>query len=63
MPFCKYTVYETDKEVEIREEVGRIVRVPVREEKYKLEDLLKGITEDNLHEEIDFGKPERKEFW
>jgi antitoxin MazE len=52
-----------DEEVDIREEAGRIVIEPVREKKYKLADLLKGITKDNIHGEIDFGKPEGKEVW
>lgn len=25
--------------------------------KFKLEDLLRGINKDNIHEEVDFGKP------
>jgi len=52
-----------DEEVDIREEAGRIVIEPVREKKYKLVDLLKGITEDNIHAEIDFGSPEGREAW
>ena len=36
---------------------------PMADETYKLDDLLKGITEDNIHEEIDFGRPEGKEAW
>jgi antitoxin component of MazEF toxin-antitoxin module len=35
----------------------------VRENKCKLDDLLKGITKDNLHSEIDFGRPEGSEIW
>jgi antitoxin MazE len=54
---------EIDEEVDIREEAGRIVIEPVREKKYKLDDLLKGITNDNLHQEIDFGRPEGREVW
>jgi antitoxin MazE len=57
------TQVQLDEEVDIREEAGRIVIEPVREKKYKLEDLLKGITKDNIHEEIDFGPPEGKEVW
>ena len=45
------------------EEAGRIVIEPVREKKYKLDDLLKEITKDNIHEEIDFGVPEGREVW
>jgi antitoxin MazE len=57
------TRVQLDEEVDIREEAGRIVIEPVREKKYKLEDLLKGITKDNIHEEVDFGAPEGKEVW
>jgi antitoxin MazE len=57
------TQLEIDEEVDIREEAGRIVIEPVREKVYKLDDLLKGITKGNLHEEIDFGRPEGKEAW
>lgn len=52
-----------DEEVDIREEAGRIVIEPVRKKTYKLEDLLKGISKDNLHEAIDFGSPRGKEIW
>jgi antitoxin MazE len=55
------TDVQLDDEVDVREESGRIVIEPVRERKYKLEDLLKGITKDNIHREIDFGGPEGKE--
>ena len=46
-----------DEVVEVREEKGRIVIEPVRGKTYKLEDLLKGINSENLHEMIDFGPP------
>jgi antitoxin MazE len=52
-----------DEEVDIREEEGRIVIEAAREKKYKLDDLLKGITKNNIHKEIDFGEPEGKEVW
>ncbi len=54
---------QVDEEVDIREESGRIVIEPVREKKYKLDDLLKGIAKSNIHEEVDLGKPEGKEVW
>lgn len=52
-----------DEEVDVREEAGRIVIEPVREKAYKLEDLVKRISRENLHEAIDFGFPEGKEAW
>ncbi len=52
-----------DDIVEIREEQGRIVIVPVRPKVYKLDDLLQGITAQNLHQAIDFGPPQGNEIW
>ena len=57
------TQLQLDEEVDIREEAGRIVIEPVRDKTYKLDDLLKGITKDNIHGEIDFGLPEGNEVW
>lgn len=48
---------ELDAPVEIHEEDGRIVIVPVREPVIALADLLAGITEDNCHGEMDFEGP------
>ena len=50
-----------DDPVDIREERGRIVVAPLRPASYDLADLLKNITSDNLHDEVDFGKPVGKE--
>lgn len=52
-----------DEVVDVSEEKGRIVIEPVREKSYDLDDLLKGITTKNLHQEIDFGPPEGREIW
>lgn len=52
-----------DEPVDVREEKGRIVIVPVRRKEYDLADLLKGITRQNLHEAIEFGEPVGKEVW
>jgi antitoxin MazE len=54
---------QIEEEVDIREEAGRIVIQPVREKQYKLDDLLKKINKDNLHDEVDFGSPQGKEVW
>ena len=48
---------ELDAPVEIHEEDGRIVIVPVREPVIALADLVVGITEDNYHGEMGFGGP------
>ncbi len=53
-----------DDQVEVREENGRIViekaAIP---ETPTLEELIEGITPENLHEESDWGSPVGKEFW
>jgi antitoxin MazE len=50
-----------DQEVEVREEKGRIIIDPIRPAKYTLADLIAGITDENRHDEIDFGPPVGKE--
>ena len=52
-----------DDSVDVREESGRIVIEPVPRKEYTLSELLKGITPENLHEEVDFGRPVGKEAW
>lgn len=52
-----------DEPVDVREESGRIVIEPVQRKEYDLAELVKGITRENLHREIDFGGPAGKEAW
>ena len=52
-----------DDSVDMREESGRIVIEPVPRKEYTLSELLKGITLENLHQEVDFGRPVSKEAW
>lgn len=49
-----------DQTVDVREESGRIVIEPVRES-YDLEQLLAGITPENMHDEVSFGPVVGKE--
>lgn len=46
-----------DQKVDVREERGRIVIEPVREQGFDLDKLISDITEENRHAETDFGKP------
>ena len=55
------TRLDLDDVVEVREEKGRIVIEPVRQN--VLGELLKAITPKNLHEPVDLGSPEGKEVW
>jgi len=52
-----------DEPVDVRKESGRIVIEPVRRREYDLAELLKRITRENLHAEVDFGRPVGKEAW
>ena len=44
-----------DEIVDVHEEGGRIVIEPVRSKEYDLDQLLAGITRENLHAEVSFG--------
>ena len=57
------TRLDLDEAVDVREEAGRIVIEPVRQKKYDLDKLLKGITSKNQHASVDFGAPMGKEAW
>ena len=39
------------------------VAKPRRHRRYRLEDLIVGITEENRHGELDWGRPVGKEIW
>ena len=52
-----------DQLVDVREEAGRIVIEPIREETFDIDELVAGITSDNRHEPIDTGAPRGREFW
>lgn len=52
-----------DQAVDVREEGGRIIIEPVVPTRYELDDLLAGMTPDNLHAEIDTGVPRGREIW
>lgn len=40
---------------------GKILVSPVRRSKYTLEELMAGITDENIHEAVDFGPPVGRE--
>ena len=49
--------------VEITTEDGNIVLKPIKKPRYSLDDLVGGITKENLHDETDWGKPVGNEVW
>lgn len=48
--------------VDIEKSGEKIIVEPFKKPKYKLAELLRGINENNLHEEQSFGAPVGKEF-
>lgn len=52
-----------EQHVEVRAEGGRVVIEPVRQKEFDLDALLAGITAENRHAPVDFGKPVGRESW
>jgi antitoxin MazE len=49
--------------VDLTVDKGKIVIKPIAQKEYSLEELLEGVSEDNLHGEFDTGAPTGKEIW
>jgi antitoxin MazE len=49
--------------LEMKQENGTLVLTPVRQPEYRLEELLAGITSENLHHEIGTGDAAGNEAW
>ncbi len=49
--------------VDISIDKGKIIIAPITQKGYSLEELLKGVSENNLHTEFDTGAPAGKEIW
>ena len=54
---------EQGSTVEVSLESGKIIVFPVAEPEFSLDDLLEGVTPENLHGEIDTGASVGKEAW
>lgn len=48
---------ELEQVLDVREEDGRVIIEPAKDENVSLDDLVAGITEKNIHDEVDFGTP------
>ena len=57
----KAAAFEIEQHVTIKATKGRIVIEPSENLDFKLEDLVAGITRQNVHEEVDFGGPVGRE--
>lgn len=59
--FANHAQLSQNSLVEMSLENGVVTLVPVVKTELTLDDLLDGITDDNLHEAVDFGAPTGKE--
>lgn len=61
--FVKETRLSYGSEVDMTLDDGKIVLEPVSASPPSLSELLDGVDEDNIHEEIDAGQPVGREAW
>ena len=52
-----------NSEVEILISDGMIKLQPVKKKEYTLDELLEGVTPENLHQEVETGPPKGNEIW
>jgi antitoxin MazE len=57
----KIASFDIEQRVTIKASKGRIVIEPADKIEFKLEDLVAGITRENVHDEANFGSPVGKE--
>ncbi|HQZ83200.1 MAG TPA: AbrB/MazE/SpoVT family DNA-binding domain-containing protein [Pyrinomonadaceae bacterium] len=61
--FAVETQVTEGSSVEITTEDGNIVLKPITKKRYTLDELVGGITKENLHDATDWGKPVGNEVW
>jgi antitoxin MazE len=62
-PLSSEVGLKEDDAVEVRAEDGRIVIEKKRRKRPTLDDLLAGVTPENIHAETDWGPPVGREVW
>lgn len=62
-PFVKEVRIAYGTPVDITVDEGKIVINPHTAEKYELDDLLRGVTKNTIHSEVETGVPAGKEIW
>lgn len=60
--FAEEAQLDQDSLVEISVSEGKLIVEPAVP-RYTLEELLAGVTDENIHEEFDWGRPVGKEVW
>ena len=61
--FAQNICLGNDDSVELLLKNGKLIISSIMEKEYMLEELLSGVTSDNIHDEFDMGKPVGKEIW
>lgn len=61
--FASEAGFEQDATVEISLVEGKLILTPILEPATTLEELLSGVTAENIHREIDAGPAVGKEIW
>jgi len=61
--FAAETLLEPDTEVDLSLVKGKLVITPITEPAYSLKQLLEGVTEENIHAEVDTGTAVGNEAW
>jgi antitoxin MazE len=61
--FAEEVGFDANTPVEISVQNGQIVVIRAEKPKYTLEELVSQMTKDNIHAEVDMGKPVGKEVW
>lgn len=62
-PFAEDAGVHAGSVVDVSVSEGRLVAVPIRARRYRLDELLRKITRSNLHGEIDVSEPAGREVW
>ena len=61
--FARETGIDSGAEVDLALEDGRLVITPRASPSYSLDELLGGVSDENLHAEVDVGAPRGGEVW
>jgi len=62
-PFVKEAHLAYGTPVDLSVDAGKIIIDPHAEPEYRLDDLLKGVTKENIHAEVDAGEAVGREAW
>jgi len=61
--FARQIKIEQGSYVDLSTVEGKLIAIPIEEQEYSLEQLIAGITDQNIHAEFDTGKAAGKEIW